>query len=37
MDSKHSSSSSILSASMSWSCPPSSPCLDGAIAANPRP
>ena len=36
MDSKHSSSSSTLSGSMSWSCPPSSACLDGAIAANPR-
>ena len=34
MDSKHSSSSSTLSGSMSWSCPPSSACLDGAIAAN---
>lgn len=33
MDSKHSSSSSTLSGSMSWSCPPSSACLDGAIAA----
>jgi hypothetical protein len=31
MDSKHSSSSSTLAASMSWSCPPSSACLVGAM------